>query len=415
MWQSLLLLIAVMSLSRQHEVHTAQGKLKGVSYDGYVSYNGIPYSRIDNPEGKFKIGGLAPTWSGVRESEQRPCSLYSRVEYCQQLDVHVPSKANYPWPVLVWVKGGSGQYHPGKLVRMDIIVVINRSTRFLSTNEETIPGNAGVKDVILALRWIRDNIVAFKGNPNKVVVAGQSFGAAMVEALTLSPMSHNLYHGVILQSGSILSPWAFNYDIFERALVLGKSISKNDNITTTLLNSDMETLVSKSDNLDAPYFPFGISMEKAFKNEERLLSEAPYELFARRGRSVPMMIGYNSDEAYVFVSMLKQRNVQKKTVTDLSFLLPDELNFVSEREVEHVVKEIQEMYFKDNVSMAAMLLYHRTPTPRHGKLPQWDAFNPSNPRIMDIGTELMMKEFPHKRSVKMWDDIYKKYYYSRNH
>ncbi|XP_031770120.2 cholinesterase-like [Galleria mellonella] len=501
MWKFILLTVIVSTVG-QRVINTAQGKLRGIPMDGYVSYSGIPYATINSSAGRFQKGGVAPTWRGVRESQQRHCTLSSRPEECLHLDVHVPAKTNSPWPVLVWVKGGSGQYHPGKLVGNDIIVVIVSHRigpiGFLGMNNEKIPGNAGVKDVILALQWVRDNIVAFKGNPNKVVVAGQSFGAAMVEALMLSPISHNLYHGVILQSGSIMSPWAFNYDIIERATALGKLISSSDNISSILINSDIGELVSKCDKLDAPYFPFGISVDKSSKNEGRLLGDAPFELLKRKDRSVPMMIGHNSEEAYVFVSMLRQANVRKKLAKDLSFLLPEELKFMNEWELKQVFKQIEDMYFKDNTSLAAMLIYHRdayfvnhihrsvslhasasdhsvyyyqfsytgnagvkpepgivkmgaahsdelaylfsnevldgedvavqqrmvqlwsnfvkylNPTPQPSDLPHWETVNPSNPRLLDISTEVVMMEYPYRKAQKMWDEIYEKFYYSRN-
>ncbi|XP_059047598.1 esterase FE4-like [Achroia grisella] len=501
MWQSILLLTVIVMINCDNVINTAQGKLRGVPHDGYVLYTGIPYATISNSSERFKKGSFAPIWTGIRESEQLHCSFFSRAEDCLHLDIYVPSKKNSLWPVLVWVKGGSGTYHPGKLVGQDIIVVIVSHRigpiGFLGTNDENVPGNAGVKDVVLALQWVRDNIVAFKGNSNKVVIAGQSFGAAMVEAVTLSPMSHNLYHGVILQSGSILCPWAFNYDMTERAMALGKLISDTDDFTSVLINSDIGELVSKCDKLDVPYFPFGIGVE-TIKSKERLLDDAPYELLKHGGRTVPIMIGYNNNEAYVFATMLRQANVRKKVSKDLSFLLPEELKFMNEREVKQVVRQIEDMYFKDNSSLAAALAYHRdayfvshihrsvslhssvadqtvyyyqfsytgnvgvkpepgivkvgaahsdelaylfsdedlegddeamqqtmvrlwsnfvkflNPTPQHSSKPRWEMVDPSNPRLLDIDKEVTMKEFPYKKAVKVWKEIYDKFYYSRN-
>ncbi|XP_045486178.1 acetylcholinesterase-like [Pieris rapae] len=226
----------------------------------------------------------------------------------------------------------------------------------MCSREDQIPGNAGVKDIVLALRWIRDNIVAFKGNPHRVVVAGQSFGAAMVEALTLSSMARGLYHGIILQSGTVLAPWAFNYDAKDKTEYMKLTM----NGTHSLLNSAIPDVVFNSEELDVPYYPFGMCKEEAFKNEERLLSEAPFNSFIKgKFTSVPTIIGYNSNEAYVFVSMLKHRKTVKKMERAVMFLLPMELQSNNEREMHPLSKQLMDTYFKDNMNVSSMLEYHR--------------------------------------------------------
>ncbi|KOB74302.1 Juvenile hormone esterase [Operophtera brumata] len=228
---------------------------------------------------------------------------------------------------------------------------------FLCVGDEIIPGNAAVKDVVLALRWVHDNIVAFKGNPAKTVIAGQSLGAAMVEGITLSPMADGLYHGVILESGTILAPWAFNYNAKERAMMLEEIYSDDLDSSSALMDAKTEELVEISNKLAVPYFPFGICIENSLKREERLLSEAPVDLLnAKRVGKVPMIIGYNSNEAYIFASILKETKVSKSR---MSILLPQELKFLNDREIKQIARQVGDMYFKSNISMSALLAYHR--------------------------------------------------------
>lgn len=73
-----------------------------------------------------------------------------------------------------------------------------------------VPGNAGLKDQILSLKWVQKNIKKFGGDPNRVTVAGFSSGAACVNFLMLSPMGKGLFHRAILHSGSVLNPWAIH-------------------------------------------------------------------------------------------------------------------------------------------------------------------------------------------------------------
>lgn len=84
---------------------------------------------------------------------------------------------------------------------------------FLSTKTAEIPGNAGALDVLLALKWIKQNIKYFGGNPNKITVMGQSSGAAMASSLLLSPLvPENLFQQMIVHSGSVFAPWAWALD-----------------------------------------------------------------------------------------------------------------------------------------------------------------------------------------------------------
>ncbi|KAG6442070.1 hypothetical protein O3G_MSEX002100 [Manduca sexta] len=363
MFAKLQVLLYLVCMTRADVLVTVQGMLRGEEHDGYTSYTGIPYATVPRNNGRFKKAGLAPFWHGIREPHDSRCSPTSSLEDCLQLDIHVPNVGSVPWPVLVWVTGIGGGYKPGQLVQRDIIVVVVHHRQgpvgFLCLTEDKVPGNAGVKDVVLALRWVRDNIVAFKGNPASVVIAGQSFGAAMVEALTLSPMAHGLYHGVILQSGTVLAPWSFNYDAKQRAMALAKMIG-DDEESTTLQNANIVDLVDKSNKLDMSYFPFGICEDRSLRNEERLLFEAPIDLLTgRKVNEVPIMMGYNTDEAYVFASALNDPKVMEKISKDISVLLPVELKFINEKEMNQVAQQIEDVYFKKDRSLPSFLAYHR--------------------------------------------------------
>ncbi|KAG7297715.1 hypothetical protein JYU34_018432 [Plutella xylostella] len=501
--------------SGQALVMLAQGEVRGEAHDGFVSYLGIPYASMNGSHERFKKAGLAPHWSGAREApaSRAACSA-AAVEDCLRLDVHVPAP-NTPrpdewdfWPVLVWVQSGGGEYHPGMLVREDIIVVMVNIRKgafgFLCFGNERIPGNAGAKDLVLALRWVKDNIAAFKGSSAKVVVAGQGFGAAIVEAVMMSPMDDDLIHGVILQSGSILSPWAFNYDAGARARFLASMFtdSQDENeMVKSLLNADAIELNDFTRKLDLPYFPFGMCVESMFHTgyDDRLLSDAPKELLiSKKIVEVPTIMGYNTDEAYVFHSNLQEARAARKMLRDLSFLLPEELLFASEQEVDQVTKQIKDHYFKNNFSLQALLDYHRdvyfvqhvyssallheraneqpvylyqfshggargvaedpaagkrgaahgdelaylfpergtplqgedaviqsklvmlwtnfvkflnpTPTADAGK---WEPLRPDRPRVLDIGLDLHMADFPYSSAMAMWEDIYDKYFFRR--
>lgn len=209
--------------------------------------------------------------------------------------------------------------------------------------------------MVLALRWIQDNIVAFNGNPHKVTIAGQGFGAAMAESLTLTPMAHGLFHGVILQSGTVLAPWAFNFDAEDRAKLLRMKL----NGTKILTRVSTEELGTKVNELLLNYLPFGMCIENSIKNEETLLSASPFEMLSRGAiEAVPMMIGFTSNEGYIFLSALKDAKVIRRMSKDITFLLPMELQS-SKRDVAKMMNEVDEMYFSENKTLEAVLAYHR--------------------------------------------------------
>lgn len=80
---------------------------------------------------------------------------------------------------------------------------------FLSTEDLVSPGNYGLKDQNLVLRWIQKNIKNFGGDKNRVTIFGQSAGAASVLYQVASPQSKGLFHRAIASSGSSLCLWAY--------------------------------------------------------------------------------------------------------------------------------------------------------------------------------------------------------------
>lgn len=140
-------------------------------------------------------------------------------EDCLYLNIYSPS-LNGSTAVMVWFHGGSfdtgsandARYEGSTLAEKGVVVVaINSrlgSFGFLSTGDDVMPGNYGLLDQVLALKWIQSNIHAFGGDPSQVTIFGGSSGAASVSFHILSPLSKGLFHRAIMQSGFSLSIWA---------------------------------------------------------------------------------------------------------------------------------------------------------------------------------------------------------------
>ena len=183
-------------------VNTSYGQLRGESLScgilcSYWSFKGIPYAAAPVGDLRFRAPVEPPSWTGVRDAlEHGPScpaipTTSSMDEDCLSLNVYTRNFGT-PQAVLVWIHGGgfisgSGDslvYGPEHLIEEDVVIVtINYrlgALGFLGTGDTNSPGNYGLKDMIMALRWIRENISNFGGEPNNVTIFGESAGGAAV-------------------------------------------------------------------------------------------------------------------------------------------------------------------------------------------------------------------------------------------
>lgn len=107
----------------------------------------------------------------------------------------------------------------------------------MSTQSREIPGNAGLMDVVQALRFVKENIEHFGGDPNRITIFGQSSGATMISALVISPaVPDDLFHRAIIQSGSIFANWAYSINPIADARTLAEAAGLNRNSTIAAMN-----------------------------------------------------------------------------------------------------------------------------------------------------------------------------------
>lgn len=191
-------------------------------------------------------------------------------EDCLYLNVYTPEgPQNEALPVMVFFHGGGWQcgsgvsyfYGPDFLMDHRVIYVAANfrlgPLGFLSTGNLECPGNFGLKDQVLVLRWIRENIAAFGGNRDSVTVFGESAGGASGTYMMMSPQTKGLFHRVISQSGTNLCAWAqpAHKDVAEeRAQRLGKMLGCTD------ANRLIECLREKSaEEITAKFYDFFVS------------------------------------------------------------------------------------------------------------------------------------------------------------
>ncbi|XP_057609215.1 carboxylesterase 1C-like isoform X1 [Chionomys nivalis] len=227
-------------------VNTVQGKVLGkyISLEGFAQpvavFLGVPFAKPPLGSLRFAPPQPAEPWGFVKNATSYPpmCSqdavggqvlseLFTNrkesiplkfSEDCLYLNIYTPAdlRKNIRLPVMVWIHGGglmiggASTYDGLALSAHENVVVVTIQYRLgiwglLSTGDEHSPGNWGHLDQVAALRWVQDNIANFGGNPGSVTIFGESAGGASVSVLVLSPLTKNLFHRAISESGVALT------------------------------------------------------------------------------------------------------------------------------------------------------------------------------------------------------------------
>lgn len=206
---------------------TTLGEVNGFMTDeGVVAFLGIPYA--EPPVGELRFAPPVPlsSWEGTidalefgpacpqSEIEPDPAMNWQRDEDCLTLNIWTPAVDERARPVMFWIHGGgflwesSGDllYHGARMAARGDVVVVSVEYRlgaFGFSYFKDVPGsgNAGLLDQVLALRWVKDHITEFGGDPDNVTIWGESAGSYSVCSIMGMPEARGLYHKAIGQSG----------------------------------------------------------------------------------------------------------------------------------------------------------------------------------------------------------------------
>jgi para-nitrobenzyl esterase len=230
--------LAASARAEPPKAQTASGALQGVRQGKVDAYLGVPFAAPPVGPARWKAPAPAPSWTGVRAADKFGASCWQPVssagfgpwtheyvvdgpvsEDCLFLNVWTPAAAGSKRPVLVWIHGGaftsgsgSVPIYNGAALAAEGVVVVTVNYRlgvlgFLAhpgiTEEAGAdpPGNFGLQDMIAALKWVRQNIAAFGGDPDSVTIDGQSAGAMAIHDLIESPMAAGLFRRALIESG----------------------------------------------------------------------------------------------------------------------------------------------------------------------------------------------------------------------
>jgi para-nitrobenzyl esterase len=306
-------------------VQTATGTVRGQVEWDHRLFAGVPYAAPLVGPLRFRPPAPPPAWDGIRDATKSgprciqdpsadPEFGKQSDEDCLSLDVWTPAMKGAPRPVIVWIHGGSftggsGKIYDGRWLvsRGDVIVVtINYrlgTLGFLAHPALGPPGdvgNYGLQDQQAALRWVRDNIADFGGDPGKVTVAGESAGGMSVCDHLVAPDSKGLFRAAIIQSAPCGAqadlPTAERHSVDYAARVgCGDPKTAADCLRSLPLDKLREPVTFYNIGEDALPGPVTGSVA---------LPVDPVTAIARNEAArVPVLIGTNRDEFTLFVAL----------------------------------------------------------------------------------------------------------------
>lgn len=223
-----------------------------------------------------------------------------------------------------------------------------------------IPGNAGLKDQLLALKWVKENIHNFNGDANNITLFGESAGAVSTHIMMLAPRAEGLFHKAILQSGSALSHWAYTerHDWgFKLARHLGYTGDNTDaDVYHFLVKQDQNRLLGndnclleKRDLLMHNLFCAFAPVIEPYMTSDYIMCRPIDELLPIAwGNNIPTIIGGNAFEGIFSHSMLMNCPFLLDELNDISyvsFLPKDVQNSYASKELRKMGQQIKQIYF----------------------------------------------------------------------
>ena len=313
-------------------VTTVNGDVQGLPLGGGCSYRGVPYAappignlrwRPPQPRAPWAPGTLNAT-AVPPICAQGTGTAPSGSEDCLTLNIWTPAAATAGRPVMMWLHGGdfraTSANFPGtdgqRFAQEHDVLVVALNYRlgpfgFLAHNALAVEdsgypssGNYGLADQRAGLRWVRDHIAAFGGDPDNVTLFGQSAGAVSTSLHLVSPSSRGLFHRAILQSGQASSRWATTAEAEEQGDVFATRLGCTDPARVLACMR----LASRDQVLGAL-----TAAQQQFAEQQGAvrwvpvvdgfeIPDQPRELY-RRGlfSRIPIMLGTVADEGWAYV------------------------------------------------------------------------------------------------------------------
>ena len=215
-------------------VEVTGGTIEGVEQDGIFMYKGVPFAAPPVGDLRWKAPAPVIPWTGVKKADAfcAACMQATNAmgntapvsEDCLYLNVWTPAKkVNEKLPVIYWVHGGgysggstSTPMYDGTGFAKKGVIMVSVAYRLgpfgflahpeLSRESGNGSGSYGILDMIEGLKWVKENIARFGGDPSNVTIFGHSAGGAAISLLAATPLTDGLFHRAICMSGGSFTP-----------------------------------------------------------------------------------------------------------------------------------------------------------------------------------------------------------------
>lgn len=351
---------------------TKHGQIRGYIDNGINVFKGIPYG-ADTSKTRFMPPRTPEKWNDIREtveygssSPQNSRQGIKMSEDCLVLNVFTPGlRDKAKRPVMFYIhggaySGGSGSsplYDGLRLCKRGDVVVVSVNHRlnafgylYLSRfggEELADSGNAGQLDLILALQWVRNNITEFGGDPDRVMVFGQSGGGAKIATMMAMAAAKGLFHRAATMSGQqITASGPLNATLRTQAFLDTLKITRQN--IKEILTIPFEKIVDALSTKD-PVLPFGNIYFGPVLDQRSLIRHPFYPDAPAQSVNIPMIIGNTHDETKAFLG----GDPSNFTVTWEQ--LPEKLipNMRVDIDPDYVIKEYRHLY--PNLSASDLL------------------------------------------------------------
>ena len=303
------------------QVKTQYGVLEGFEEDGVKKFLGVPFAQAPVGELRWKAPQPVKPWEGVREAKafgddpMQP-NIFGdmnfrgsgRSEDCLYLNIWTTAKTMADsLPVLIYFNGGglmagsgSEPRYDGSSIAKEGVIGVTANYRegvfgFFAHPELTAAsdykgsGNYGFLDQVAAIKWVKENIAAFGGNPDRITIVGESAGSFSVSLLMCSPLSKNLIAGAMLSSGAEVLPYEPSSQADADAA--GEALLKEAGIASLA-----DAMAIDADSLQKMLPPRGMANVVL---DGYFMSESADAVFERGEQAqVPLLAGWNSLEAH---------------------------------------------------------------------------------------------------------------------
>lgn len=307
-------------------VQTSYGPVRGAMRDGVRSFLGIPYAAPPVGERRWQPPEPPEPWDEPREATELgpPCPqkqllggnlVEGTSEDCLSLNVWSPEDADGTLPVMLWIHGGGfvtgsnaeSLYDGHVLVAGHDVVLVAINYRLGPPGFLSLAGLGegqgvyGLLDQQAAMRWVRDNIGAFGGDPDAVTIFGESAGSFSVCLHLVSPSSEGLFRSAIMESGSCSFPFSDLEEAQATGEALAAAVGCDDDEDPVACLRDVEAndlVVALEAEEDAAFTETFIWFPAV---DGTLLPDQPYTLLEEgRFTAVPTLVGTNTNEATIF-------------------------------------------------------------------------------------------------------------------